>query len=690
MRHQLSVEEICNKLKPVFGKKIDDIYLRYAMANSREEKDDIAHILNALYHKNLTKLLDTKVLLQPPSKEVMDGGYPLAMVSYAGKKLFPFSLREHDWPRHVCISGMSGSGKTTLAFTILTNLISHDKPFLVFDWKKSFRPLLLASSEVMCFTIGNEGVTNTFRMNINQPPKGIDPKEWINVLCDLLTESFFVSYGVHKVLLETLDEAFKDYGVYEGSERYPSWENIKWYLEQRLEKTGGREAGWLESALRIASVLTFGNFGKVCNYKEKDCLTIEDLLNKKVIFELNALSNIEKRFFCEFILSYIYKLKKANNNDPSGKFDHAILVDEAHNIFLKETTHFAKESVTDMIYREMREYGTSLICLDQHISKISDTVKGNSACHIAFQQQLPPDIYDISGLMQLKDEKNFFSMLPVGSAIVKLSERYTSPFLVEVSPVKLREKVVSDEQIKERTKCHLMGIEVEKGLDPEFNKSLIHPDFEKSQVPIEVKEAKSGTDVIFVRKEVEKPHVKIEEPIKEIPKHCKVISAENTKKQIEYPLTPTQRVLYDFVDKSVRQGKSLIELENLLEDNLYEKCYTITDIGEVINYVLKKQFEAIKNPRSVITSSIQKTYKVRDPPQGSDKLDTEQEMFLSFLRTNQGQDYGTTKIYKILGLSTRKGNKIKNELLGKDLIIIKEQKNDKGWKKIIELSPAAY
>ena len=29
-----------------------------------------------------------------------------------------------------------------------------------------------------------------------------------------------------------------------------------------------------------------------------------------------------------------------------------------------------------MIYRELREYGISLICLDQHISKLSDTVKG--------------------------------------------------------------------------------------------------------------------------------------------------------------------------------------------------------------------------------------------------------------------------------------------------------------------------
>ena len=53
-----------------------------------------------------------------------------------------FCLREKDFVRHICITGMSGSGKTNLALNILENLSTQRKPFLVFDWKKSFRPLL--------------------------------------------------------------------------------------------------------------------------------------------------------------------------------------------------------------------------------------------------------------------------------------------------------------------------------------------------------------------------------------------------------------------------------------------------------------------------------------------------------------------------------------------------------------------
>jgi hypothetical protein len=265
---------------------------------------------------------------------------------------------------------MSGSGKTNFAFLIAKRFIENEKPFWVFDWKKSFRPLMLIDKDMLCFTIGNPKISNLFKININRPPKNVDPKEWINLLCDLITESFFASYGVHKLLNEILDEMFRDFGVYKGSNNYPTWIQIKDRLEEKAaEGKGrrGRESEWLESSLRIAHVLTFGNFGESINNKGKYEMSIEDLMDRRIIFELHTLSNPEKKFFCEFLLTYIYKLMKVNQTKVEDKFKNAILVDEAHNIFLKDSTRFLKESVTDMVYREVREYGISLVCLDQHI-----------------------------------------------------------------------------------------------------------------------------------------------------------------------------------------------------------------------------------------------------------------------------------------------------------------------------------
>lgn len=683
----LSIEEISSKLKPILGRKIDELYFRYSMSESSEERNQIIQILSVLYQKYLGQFLDKKVLLEPPEQFAVSGEYELSKVVYANKELFPFSLREQDWPRHVCISGMSGSGKTTLALNILQKFIEKDKPFLVFDWKKSFRSLINSDPSVMCFTVGNDSISNLFKTNINIPPKGVSPKEWINTLCDLLTESFCVSFGVHKILLETLDEVFEGWEVYKGSQHYPNWQHIKRMLEIKAKEARGREATWYESALRIATVLTFGDFGKVINYDGKKSLSVEELFDKRVIFELNSLGNVEKKFFAEYILTYIFKLKKANSEKVSEGFNHAILVDEAHNIFLKGKTYFVSESVTDMIYREMREYGTCLICLDQHISKLSDTVKGNSACHIAFQQQLPQDVYDISSIMQLPEKKEIFTQLPVGYAVVKLSERYNNPFLIKVPYTDLRNYTISDEKITSKMDCEIQGIEVEKS-DPEFREALIG-DNPQIELQFEIQEMPE-IPRISENNEDNAPKTYIQEN-----------KVENFSL-----LTSVQEVLYNFIKKQVQErGLSIKEAEKLLEQGLSEKLYKESDIFLATNYFLEKvitkedyldSIRDVKLSNSKTDISIEGDSYVKPTMSNSQNVfvnnktqslaSSEEQTFLSFLRSNPNHSLNTVEIYRKMGLSTRKGNIAKNNLLSKGIIKVYEERSEKGWRKIIRLN----
>ncbi|HIH51942.1 MAG TPA: ATP-binding protein [Nanoarchaeota archaeon] len=498
---------------------------------------------------------------------------------------------------------------------------------------------------VMCFTVGNGAISNLFKTNINRPPKGVNPKEWINTLCDLLTESFNVSFGVHKILLETLDETFQGWGVYENSNLYPNWEHIKRMLEVKARDSKGRETGWYESALRIATVLTFGEFGKVVNYDGKKSLSFEDLFDKKVIFELNSLSNIEKKFFCEFILTYIYKLKKAGNEKASQEFNHAILVDEAHNIFLKKETKFMSESVTDMIYREMREYGTSLICLDQHASKLSDTVIGNSACHVAFQQQLPQDLEEISSLMQLRDKKEIFTQLPVGSAIVKLSERHTSPFLIEVPFTDLRDLSVEDSKVKTKMNCVIEGYEIEKN-DPEFKEKIIYKENLTAKKPLVTSSIKPKKEEILVEE-----------------------------------LNQTQKVLLEFVKSKLSEDKKLNEIEKLLDSGIDSGYYSKKDVLVVINIALSGKLNFNKSKPSV-----RKAESVEIKKTLSENLTKEELSFVNFLMGNSNHCMSTVELYKSMGLSSRKGNVIKEKLFQKGILKIEEERNEKGWRKLIKLS----
>ncbi len=581
----LTVEEMCKKLRPVFGKKIDLIYLKYTVADSMETRREIEMMLNVLYQKHINEnVLNEKVLLEPPAEDLISGEYPLGKVVYADSEICTFGLREQDWPRHICVSGMSGSGKTNFAYVILGNFILQKKPFIVFDWKKSFRPLLLADEKIMLITVGNERVANMFKTNINKPPKGVSPREWINLLCDLINDAFFASFGVHKLLTEALDESFKEFGVYEGSENYPTWLYVKEKLIAKEETLRGREAEWLASAVRIAHALTFGAFGDALNSNDRDVLTVDDLLDKSVIFELDSLNNAEKKFFCQFMLTFVYKIKKYNRKGED--FKHAILVDEAHNIFLKDRPSFTKEGITDMIYREIREYGTSLICLDQHISKLSDVVAGNSACNIAFQQVLPADVECVSSIMQLKDHRNFFSMLPVGQAIVRLAERHYKPFQIQVPAVNLKHKEVSDEFVAERTRelvkqykkvklfengCNEYELKkkLEK-LDGLYKHTCVEPNEEFLKRQIEAEQKIESKPIEFKKPDWMKEHEKIQKEKNKIfgqnresqlSQLSRLIKLNNTQKQALQTIKENSNLeiskIYKLLSLSARKGNEL-------------------------------------------------------------------------------------------------------------------------------------
>ena len=640
----LSVEELAKKLRPVFGEKIDNLFLKYKLSDTKEKKFEIEQAFNALYNKYLSSnLLSDKIFLEPPKNDLIKGEYPLATVTYADKELYPFCLREKDWPRHMLITGMSGSGKTTFAYQILGNFIKKNKPFVVFDWKKSFRPLLLLNKKMLCFTVGNENIANIFRVNINKPPKGVSPKEWINTLVDLITESFNASFGVHKVLVEVLDNAFKSFGVYQGSENYPTWLQIKDRLEWLMHQSTshGRESEWITSALRVAHALTFGAFGEAICYKGPEVIDIEDLFdNKQTIFELNSLNTAEKKFFCEFMLTYIYKLKKSNDREMTSEFKNAILVDEAHNIFLKDRPNFVKESVTDQIYRELREYGTSLICLDQHASKLSETVIGNSACNVAFQQILPADVDCISSLMQLYEHKKYFTMLEVGHAIVMLAERYHSPFIVKAPFIEFKQKTVSNEYIAKTMKETL-----------NFDKKLeMFKDTCKTE-------------------ELVKKIYKVDSAAKSTGVDVRPIDGNEMIKKRRVNLTNhVQKNLIDAIQKHLELGYTMSHTKKLL----CEQKFKLTDINKAMKFIAESKDRELA----------QKAYKG-----DADAVSEDEARFIGYVKQNK--DCNITKIYAALGLSARRGNDIKNDMLKKDLVTVEDIKTDIGWKKRVFLTEKA-
>jgi len=443
----MKIEEVFKKLKPIAEKDMDLLWQEYILADSKTRKS-IEEALHIIMAENLEETFEEKnILLEPPPRETASGDYPLGFVFYGKDRFHPFGLREDEWIQHLGVFGRSGSGKTNVAFIIVLNLLKKNKPFLIFDWKRNYRDLLtkVPKEEILVFSVGRS--VAPFYFNPLIPPQGSSPKIWLKKIIEIMAHSYFLGEGVSYLLQKAIDSVYQEFGVYDGNlGTYPNMNDVKNWLEKYRAK--GRVASWMESALRAVGVLCFGEVGNVLNHRIN--LPIDEFLNRNVILELDAITNSDKTFLIESLLLWIHHYRMAEGKRE--EFKHAILIEEAHHILLRRKQEImGEEAVTDIILREIRELGESIVLIDQHPSLVSKPALGNTYSSIAMNLKHRSDIAMISDCMLLDTKRmRYLGKLEVGTAMVKLQGRWFEPFLVKFPLVKVDKGSTSDEMIRER------------------------------------------------------------------------------------------------------------------------------------------------------------------------------------------------------------------------------------------------
>jgi hypothetical protein len=440
-----NIRQLCLRLKPILGSKIDQIYEAYLSEDS-EGKKQVENYLELLAAKYiLQELGQPETILLPPSKEKAAGEYQIGTVQYAGKDLYPFGLKEGEWIQHVAILGRSGAGKTNVGFLILEQLKKKGKPFLLFDWKRNYRDLLALSEfkDVEVYTIGRNIAPFTFNPLI--PPAGTNPKTWLKKLNEVIAHAYCLGNGVLFLLQEAVDAVYEEAGVYDGTvEKWPTFKDV--LFKARNMNTRGRESGWLSSTLRALSTLCFGDMDKLVNSSNNK--TIGHILTQNVILELDALTQSDKTFFIQSVLLYLHH--KRMTEERREDFKHTIIIEEAHHILSDERRSLVGgQSVIDIIFREIREFGESLILLDQHPSKISLYALGNTYCTICMNLKHKTDINAMGQCLLLDKEREILGTLEVGQAVVKLQGRIARPFQITIPEFIIEKGKISDALIKQ-------------------------------------------------------------------------------------------------------------------------------------------------------------------------------------------------------------------------------------------------
>ena len=440
-----NIRQLCLRLKPILGSKIDQIYEAYLSEDS-EGKKQVENYLELLAAKYIFQELgQPETILLPPSKEKAAGEYQIGTVQYAGKDLYPFGLKEGEWIQHVAILGRSGAGKTNVGFLILEQLKKKGKPFLLFDWKRNYRDLLALSEfkDVEVYTVGRNIAPFTFNPLI--PPAGTNPKTWLKKLNEVIAHAYCLGNGVLFLLQQAVDAVYEEAGVYDGTvEKWPTFKDV--LLKARNMDTRGRESGWLSSTLRALSTLCFGEMDKLVNSSNNK--TIGHILDQNVILELDALTQSDKTFFIQSVLLYLHH--KRMTEERREDFKHTIIIEEAHHILSDERRSLVGgQSVMDIIFREIREFGESLILLDQHPSKISLYALGNTYCTICMNLKHKTDINAMGQCLLLDKEREILGTLEVGQAVVKLQGRIARSFQITIPEFIIEKGKISDALIQQ-------------------------------------------------------------------------------------------------------------------------------------------------------------------------------------------------------------------------------------------------
>lgn len=423
------IDDLLRKLKPLLGSRTKGLWyynlLAKDLARAKQNRDFLKLIADQTSKVDYRE----RIRLPPPPASDLEGEYHIGSVLYPDIPYAEFGLREHEFIKHILIVGMTGAGKTNLMFHLLRQLAQHDKPFLIFDWKQNYRALKQFPEfrNLRIIRVGSKKDNLIFNPLI--PPERIHAKHWMTMLVDVMKHAFFVAHGVEYFFRKGINHLYEQFGIYEGKQEYPTFIDLEKLLQKEFVR--GREMLWMSSAKRVLASLTFsGLLGETLNVRKQP--NLDELLNQQIVLEMDNLATIEKIFLVEALLLWIYHYRK--NQPQRERFKHAIVIEEAHHILSgKKEFQLGEETIIETIIRMIREFGESIIVIDQEPSKLSNSIMANTNCKICFNLGHGKDIKSMAESMNLTiDEMRYIDRLKVGEAIVKLKYRFTEPVHVRI------------------------------------------------------------------------------------------------------------------------------------------------------------------------------------------------------------------------------------------------------------------
>jgi len=441
-----------DRLRPIIGdEKVASLKSAFLLEDETGRKR-IIEIIDAIKALIMERddFKDTLLITPPEEMISFSGNIEIGTVLYGKRPMYPYTLNEDALLTHIGIFGSSGYGKTNLIYWLVNELNKKEIPIIIFDFsKRNYRDLLTIpelKDKIQIYTVGRP--VSPFRFNPLIPPEKIELTQWIKEFAEIFDHAYWLLGGGRHIIMKALDEIYKQ-------KKNPKISDIKDWLEKYSAMTSSaREKNWLSTAERPMESLCFREIGDIfeCDKGIEPKTFFEK--GKITILELDALSTNDRTFFIEIMLQWLrdWLITTTNREKLMG----IIVVEEAHHILNREKAkRLGMETVTDLIFREIRELGIGIIYADQHPSLVSYPALGNTSIHIymnlGLDTKTSSDIIDAANMMGLKtdDETDYLRRLPVGTAfLINRKSEFSHPFLIQFPYVDLQRGSITDDDVK--------------------------------------------------------------------------------------------------------------------------------------------------------------------------------------------------------------------------------------------------